>query len=335
MVTLRPTASFYIQRGTSTADPEEQGIPIFSFNQPDGSSDGGTPFDVEITESIADYGHVTTMQMTVEDLKKDEVLALPPNPLIRIDAGYLNVPSIPKQPVFFGFMNRILPMRAAGVVKWTISGAGVPSVLMASRVIYNAAEGDSIADAINAILSLARLPEAVLPDIADTIILTDFVENYSASSSIIDEIKFLVSILSEQTNRAFTVVPNLINPYQIQVIDISLFGTQEVISLDFDSNIITDVQPTSESADLADAPTFDGTTDPVSIYNSAQVSTLRVSMAFDPRVHVGMTASYKGEIEGEGSFSITEVSHSISASGPWKTTITGPLSGTGEGSIVS
>ena len=323
----RPTAQLFLKRVMKDAEDPDEDAHVFTW--PD------SYFECDVQYASADGNGVSILQADLYNIDFGFIRQLEPNGVVKLVAGYDGIydytsdklPPVPR-PIFYGSLDYAYPVRQGAERILRIQASSSPTRLANTYVAINASSDNpiTVADALRQLFEQAGGQILPPPQSAEDTKLPAYAT--LPGRSVLDEAAYLVQYLSAKTGQEHILVPNPFAqsaPFTYAVVNLADPSVNEV-TLDFEahdlynaSRILVKGQPDATmpvgdlvqfGPDAADAA-MSGTLD------------YAVTMAFDPRLALGMRANLVNS-EDAGQFLITTLSHALGGQ-RWETSFRGPF----------
>lgn len=355
---LEPVARVFIQKAAS-ARHDDPGETILDFQTPHSDSEAsGFPFSATVSMASKDGVSLATLVMSVPDLTRQDIQAIPDNALIRLDAGYRNGTGPEMRPIFFGFLSRPWPHRKDGKTMWTFAASSAAPVLQRAKLPYTAT-GALVGAIIEDFCKLLLLPKPILPaecygrrtvpagtqtvdgeqqkvfgevddpKLLQAVRLGTKEKPYTPTKGFMEEVQDLMKMVEDASGQQISQVPNHDNPYQLLFVNLIKGGPIVKHTIDLDSDIVQDAEPIiDQSSPAGDViVSTDTPLTPEDMVAQSYVAEFAITQAFDPRIAIGQMTDFSGEAEGRGTYQTMEVIHTLNPMEPWTTQSQGPFLG--------
>lgn len=316
----------------------DQGLPSFVFPFNDGDNPDNFFIEATLEYGSTDNGGLTFLEATIYNLSYDIVRLFQTNAFVRLDAGYSEGgPGV--RTIFFGNLQYVLPERSGGEIIWRLTAATNPTALHNAKVSLGP-KTDTIGNLLKAALDqvglglnqadpyLFGLGEDGSPDPLREQQVT--LEDFSTEGTLKEVIEELTETLNSLTERKFLGYINNTDPFLFDFVDLANTAQQRVIEFNLEDGGVLNAGPVPVQGAVDDPVTL-GVRDCATINAISEltaISEFEMTTIFNPQIHLGIIAKFTGDVEGTGTFVVSQLTHSIGGQS-WTTDFRGPF---GQGS---
>lgn len=303
----------------------------YVFQMANAQDAGGFTFEAtfEASHKTADQGQANLLTGTLYGIGREHVDRIPSGAAVLLEAGYAGGYPCSIRSIFYGTLNYAVPRRQDGALTWEFTATMAPTSLLDAYVPVSVKFDQG--QTFEAVCRMLMEPLGVKLSLPEAF-SQQYVGNFTARAGAYTEFKGLVARLGQRLGSAdrFVETTSTENFLEIHVVDTEQTSTLEILEIDLDSPVVTNVAPQRGSLPTPPAGVPPRTPeDVVDIYRNTTVEAMEVSMILDPRLHLGMLVQWppadKDERDsdfGSGSFIIDAIQHDLA---DWSTTITGKL----------
>lgn len=311
-------------------------IPAFAFPFNDYESPDNFYIECTVEYATTDAGGSTYLEATLYNISHEIVRQFQASAFVRLEAGYdAGGPGV--RTIFFGNLQYVLPQRSGGEITWKLVAASNPAALHNAKVSIER-EDILIGDAMKEVLGAGGLdlndvhPYAFgLNDDGTPNPLREqevTLEYFSAVGPLKEVFSELVEKLNSKTKRTFLAYQNNTDPFLFDVVDLTdTTGNRSLeLSLDQAGVLSAGAVPAKGAMENANVITGRDCSQVNALAEASIVEEFEVTKIFDPRIHLGMLVIFEGDVEGRGTFVVSQLSHTIGGQS-WQTDMRGPFGG--------
>lgn len=313
---------------------KSRGLPSFTLPFNDSEDDDDFYIEATLEYGTTDNGGLTYLEATLYNISYDIVRQFQTNAFVRLDAGYsTGGPGV--RTIFFGNLQYVLPERSGGELIWRLVAATNPVALHNAKVSIGP-KTDTIGNLIVNVLEQVGLglntadpyifgrSDNDEPDALREQQVT--VEDYQSEGTLIEVITDLTDTLNSLTDRKFLGYINNTDPFLFDFVDLAGTTEQRAIEFDLGNAGVLNAGPVPVQG-AVDNPVVVGVRDCATINALSEltaISEFEMTTLFNPRLHLGIIVKFEGDVEGSGSFVVSQLTHHLGGQS-WTSDFRGPF----------
>lgn len=343
----------FLPRPVLVARPPGQAYaPAVKFSLGSAKSPAGVSFRATLQAAKDDAESAGVLSLQLRNISRDIVSRFAERAYVHLTAGYDDGTATAPRTIFYGNLDYALPHREGSEVVWTVQATSNPAALLNTYVPVSA-QSITMGEALTQLLA----PLGMRPNFVDEVFfgrvngklspaLLQAVTypQYTATRGVWQEInERIIPDMNRITGLVTTVlnllpwhkknppfygaIPSNTDPFQVDIVDLNATFGVELLQLNLDSPLVYS-SGLSRITGGAEAPVLVEDSDQAETVEENLKSTeITVTRAFDPRIHLGLHVSYKGEFEGVGRFIVENFQHNIGTGDRWTTQFGGKVLG--------